>query len=126
MKRRIGIALGFVLATGVAQAGGIGGLGGGIGLVIVYDSVNHTICVPGQLDEHFEINRRGASPDSGLPAYIMENKDFKILLNAQDTRQVITAKDEVGATRSYRVISGDQPQQVELIDRRTAIRNGER
>jgi len=124
MKRLIGIALGFVLGTGLAQAGGIGGLGGGgIGLVIVYDQFTHSIWVPGQLDEHFEINRRSASSDSG---YYMDSKDFRLLQAAQDTRQVISAKDEGGGTRSYRVISGDQPQQVELIDRRAAARSGER
>jgi len=125
MKRRLGIALGFVLGTGVAHAGGIGGLGG-IGLVAIYDQKTHTVCVPGQLDEHMEITRRGSSSSADLTAFYMNNNDFKFLQDVQDTRKTMSVKDENGATRSYRVISGDQTQQVELVDRRAAVRSGER
>lgn len=124
MKRLVGIALMFVLGAGVAQGGGIGGLGGGgAGLTIVYDAVTHSIWIPGHLDERFEITRRGASRDSELATYFMEPSDFSRLQQALDSRQVISAWGEHGGTRSYRAVSGDQPQQVELIDRRAAIRS---
>jgi len=124
MKRLIGIALLFVLGAGGAQAGGIGGIGnGGAGLTVVYESSTHSLYIPGRLDERFEVLRRGVNSDSGLTVYYIEPGDFYRLQNALDSRQVINGYNDKGGMRSYRAVSGDQPQQVELIDRRAAIRN---
>jgi hypothetical protein len=123
MKRFFGIALMFVLGAQAAQGGGIGGLGGGGAGMIRFDPMTLSIWVPGRLDERFEITRRGYSPDSELMTYFMEPGDFARLQDALDSRQVIQAHGEDGK-RSYRAISGEQMQQVELIDRRAAMRSG--
>ncbi len=123
MKRFYGIALMFVLGAQMAQGGGIGGLGGGgASLTIRFDPTTYSIWVPGRLDERFEITRRGYSPDSNVVTYYMEPSDFARLQDALDSRQVIQAQGADGK-RSYRAISSDQWQQVELIDRRAAIRS---
>ncbi|WP_141734362.1 hypothetical protein [Oligoflexus tunisiensis] len=119
MKSYFGIALFFVLGAQVAHGGGIGGLGGGTGLTIHFNPTTQSIRVPGHLDARFEIARRGAGSESD---YYMEPGDFARLLEVSDSRQVIIVWSE-GGTRSYRAVSGDQPQQVELIDRRAAIRS---
>lgn len=123
MKRFFGIALMFVLGAQMAQGGGIGGLGGGgAALTIRFDPTTLSIWVPGRLDERFEISRRGYSPDSDLTTYYMDAADFARLQSALDSYQVIQAQGSDGK-RSYRAISSEQMQQVELIDRRAAIRS---
>jgi hypothetical protein len=123
MKRLFGIAFLFVLGAQVAQGGGIGGLGGGgAGLTIRFDPLTLRVWVPGRLDERFEVMPRGYHSDSELTTYSMEPEDFARLQDVLDSRQVIQVRGE-GGTRSYRAVSGEQLQQVELIDRRAAIRS---
>jgi hypothetical protein len=81
-----------------------------------------SIWVPGRLDERFELIPRGHRSDSGLTTYAMEPGDFARLQDVLDSRQAIRAQGEGGA-RSYRAVSGEQLQHVELIDRRAAIRS---
>jgi hypothetical protein len=119
MKRLLGIAIVFVLKAGLAEGGGgIGGFG-----MVTYDGTSHRIWISGHLDERFEIVRRGVNPNGDAMTYFMEPADFSRLQQAVDSRKVIQAQDDNGGTRSYRCVSGDQPQQVELIDRRAAIRS---
>ncbi len=115
----------FVLAAGVAQGGGLGGLGGGLGMT-AYDYVHQRVLVPGSLnhkDKRFEIIRRGVTADAGANSYVMEPGDFSRLQQVADSGKVINVLDDYDQTLSCRAVSGDQPQQVKLIDRRAAIRS---
>lgn len=128
MKRFLEIACLFVLGSGVAQAGGIGGGSGntiGSGAPVVYDSSTQVIRIYGRTDEHFEIGPRGSYSASGLTTYYMDPADFAKLQDLVDSRKVLNAvviKSDGEVIRSYNVVSGDQLEKVELIDRRAAIR----
>lgn len=116
----------FVLAAGVAQGGGLGGLGGGLGKTATYDSVHEKVLVRGSLndtDRRFEIIRRGMTADAGANSYVMEAGDFARLQKVADSGKVINVIDEHKQTLSCRAESGDQPQQVKLIERRPAMRS---
>jgi hypothetical protein len=123
MKIFLGIAFIFALAAQVAHGGGIGGIGGGGGstVAIYYYPATKILKIAGRPDMHFEIARKGTSRDSSLRTYYLEPAEFARLLEISDSREVISVQGE-GGTSSYRVVSGEQLQQVELIDRRAAIR----
>jgi hypothetical protein len=121
MKRFLSIAFIFVLGSQVAQGGGVGGFGGSRAPLIYYDPITHSLIIHGRPDIHFEITRKGSVSDSNLKTYSLDAAEFARLLEISDSREVISVQGE-GGTSSYRVVSGEQLQQVELIDRRAAIR----
>jgi hypothetical protein len=122
MKIIVGIALGIGLMATSANAGNsLGGFGGN---GMYYDAANYTLYIPGKLAERFAIMREGTGLYSDYDVYPMSADDFARLRNAADSRLTISAKGESG-TRSYRVYPGDQYNEVELIDRRAAIRDGQ-
>jgi len=124
MKHFSEIALFFFLCADIAGATGIGGgSSGGAGRsVIVYDSQSNMLCIPGRLEEHVEISSLVVEFEANKASYTMSASDFALLHKAQDTLQVIDATTDSGAIKSYRIISGDEIDQLELIDRRAAIR----
>jgi hypothetical protein len=112
MKRIVGIA--FCLALGAGVASGAGSVGGFTGMYVF---------VPGQLAERISILREGSTSDADYLAYPISADDFARLRNAADSMQIISAKGENG-TRYYRVYSGDQYDEVKLVDPRAPSRNG--
>lgn len=124
MNRIVEFTLLLVFISSIAQAsGGIGGSGGSGRAVIVIDPVSRTIYFPGQLDDCFEILPHDATVAPGTRTYYLDANDFVMLQNAQDTLATFEAQGADGSTKSYRVKSGDQLNQVEMIDRRAAIRS---
>jgi len=112
MKRLVGIALGIAFSATTANGGGsVGGFSG------MY------VFVPGKLTERIAILREGSTSDSDYIAYPLSPDDFVRLRNAADSQQIIPAKGENGI-RYYRVYSGDQYNEVELVDPRTVMRYG--
>ncbi|HET9238138.1 MAG TPA: hypothetical protein VFO10_12840 [Oligoflexus sp.] len=112
MKRIVGIAFFIALSANVASgAGSVGGFAG------MYVSVS------GKLTERIVILREGSTSDSTHIAYPIPPDDFARLRNVADSWQFISAKGENG-TRTYRVNSGDQYNEVELVDPRAVMRNG--
>jgi hypothetical protein len=81
------------------------------------------VFVPGKLAERISLLREGSTPDSDYAAYPISSDDFARLRNAADSLQVISAKGDNG-TRYYRVYSGDQYNEVNLVDPRAVMRNG--
>ena len=112
MKRIVGIA--FFLALSANVATGVGSVGGFNGMYMF---------VPGKLAERISILREGSTSDSDYIAYPMTPDDFARLRNAAESQRIISAKGE-NETRYYRVYSGDQYNEVELVDPRAAMRNG--
>lgn len=114
MKRIVGIAFGIAFSATVANGGGtVGGFDG------MY------VFVPGKLAERIAILREGSSSDSNFIAYPMSPDDFARLRNAADSQRMISAKGvNEKEPRYYRVYSGDQYNEVELVDPRAVMRNG--
>ncbi len=127
MKRFLEVACLFALGSGIAHAGGIGGGSGntiGSRVRIEYDSTTQVIRIYGRTAERFEIGPSGSSSASGLTTYPMDPADLTKLQDLADTRKalnavVITRDGEVA--QSYNVVSGEELENVKLIDRRSKI-----
>jgi hypothetical protein len=119
MKRLVGIALGMALGATIVQAGGsIGGVG------LYYDAVGYTLRIPDKLAERFAVLRQNGGADSNLTTYSIKADDFVRLQNLADSRLTVSGKDSNDETRSYWVYSGDEINELMLIDRRAKMRNG--
>jgi hypothetical protein len=117
MKRIVGIALGMALGATIVHAGGTIG---GFGRELFYNTVTHTLTIPGKLADYIFIARQGSSLDSEVKAYPMKALGFASLQDAADSQLMITVKGADEKTRSYWVNSGEELNEVELADRRAA------
>lgn len=119
MKRLVGIALGMALGATIVQAGGsIGGVG------LYYDAMGYILRIPDRLPERFAILRQNGGADSDLIAYSLRGEDFARLQNLADSRLSVSGKNSNNETSSYWVNSGDEINELKLVDRRAAMRSG--
>lgn len=119
MKRLVGIALGMALGATIVQAGGsIGGVG------LYYDTVGYTLRIPDRLAERFAVLRQNGGAESAIMAYSIKGDDFARLQNLTDSRVAVSGKDSNNETGSYWVYSGDEINELMLIDRRAKMRSG--
>jgi|GEM_PF-6699804 len=123
MKVFTEIACLFVLGTGTAFGGGIGGLGGGQSRAVCYDSPTHYLYIQGRLADRCGGTRSFSVADHQLQSFSIDLTALDSLQYKMDSNQLVNAKSSSGANKSYRVYPGDEPQQFELVDRREAIRS---
>lgn len=118
MKLIVGIAFGIGLSTTVALASGtLGGFG------LYYDSSTRTLIIPGKVAEQLFIMRAGSPYHQGYTSYELSADEFARLQRAADTNITISGTNKDRQVRSYKVESGDQIDEVKLIDLRIKMRS---
>lgn len=121
MKRNVGIAFGIAFSATLAFAGSIGGLATGNGMY--YDASTRTLVIPGKVAEQLFIMRAGSPYYQGYTSYELSADEFTRLQRAADTNLTVSGTNKDRQVRYYKVESGDQIDEVKLIDLRIKMRS---